>query len=302
MSETAQAVRSMTGFAHLREQLPEGELVVSVRSVNHRGLDIRVYLGPELEPWENRLRKLVAQYVIRGHVELRIHFRRHPEAAVPVLNRAMLEAYMRAFEQARQAYGLTGEIDLNQALRYPGVLAPPVDEEPSESFFQQLETVARRALELLNSFREREGRELAQEIRQHLARLQDHVGRMEQLRAEVTPKFRQQLQARLEEWLGSAGIDPQRLIQEAAILAERSDIQEELARLRVHAAELDQMLARGGEIGKRASFLLQEMQRETQTILAKSGNTGQAGLEITGAALEAKAAIEKMHEQVMNLE
>ncbi|MBC7292936.1 MAG: YicC family protein, partial [Thermoleophilia bacterium] len=228
MTQANETVRSMTGFAQVRRQLPEGELVVSLRSVNHRALDIRVYLGPDLESCENTLRKLVAGRLHRGHVELRVHFRRHPEAALPVLNKPLLEAYMRAFEQAREAYALPGEIDLNQALRYPGVLAPPLEEEPSEGFFEQLEEAVNEALDVLNAFREREGRELVEEIRVHLASIEEQVARMEQLRAEVTPKFRQRLQTRLEELLGSTGIEPHRLIQEAAILADRSDIQEEL--------------------------------------------------------------------------
>jgi uncharacterized protein (TIGR00255 family) len=125
---------------------------------------------------------------------------------------------------------------------------------------------------------------------------------MEELRAGVLPALRARLEERLAELLKGTGLEPQRLAQEAALLADRSDIAEEIARLKVHATELDQMLQSGGEVGKKLDFMLQEMNRETTTVLSKTSGLGEIGLKLTDAALDAKSQIEKIREQALNLE
>jgi uncharacterized protein (TIGR00255 family) len=155
---------------------------------------------------------------------------------------------------------------------------------------------------LLNTAREREGAITAQELRQRCAAIYALVDRMQEIRAGAAPAFQKRLREKLADLLHGAGIDPQRLAQEAAILADRSDISEELVRLRTHAEQLDQMLAGGGEIGKRLDFLLQEMNRESNTVLSKTGGLGDLGLTITELALAAKSEIDKIREQSLNLE
>lgn len=302
MNGTASAIRSMTGFAHLRRQLPEGDFSLTLRSLNHRGLELRIYLSPELEPCEAGVRRLVTEQIRRGYVELRVHFRRSASTTAPVLNPAVLEAYLGAFEQARLRCGVTAVPDIDQLLRFPGMLVPPNFEGPEPALEQQLYELVRDAVAALNQFREREGAALVTQIRQYLGELREQIALMEAERSVILPKLEERLAARLGELLRTANLDAQRLVQEAALLADRTDIAEELARLRVHADELARMLERGGEVGKAASFLLQEMQREVQTILSKTSNTGQAGLNITAAALAARTLVEKMYEQVMNLE
>jgi uncharacterized protein (TIGR00255 family) len=154
----------------------------------------------------------------------------------------------------------------------------------------------------LNEFRTREGAEIAAEMQRHNASVAATAGEMEQVRETASAAFQQRLSDRLKELLKGAQIDPQRLAQEAAILADRSDIGEELARLKIHSIQLGGVLFAGGEAGKKLDFLLQEMNRETNTILSKTSGAGEAGLRITELAIAAKSAIEKIREQSLNLE
>lgn len=302
VSEAERPVRSMTGFARVRKLLPEGELIVSLKSVNHRGLDLRFFVPAELDPFENAMRALLSRALARGHVEVRIAFTRTSGPGLLTLNRGLLEAYLSAFREAAATAGLAAEPDLNAVLRFPGMLAPPPEAELSPTFEAGLLEALGEAVVLLNEFRTREGAALAGELRERAAAVRRYALRMEAIRAVAVGQFQERLKQRLAELLAGVALEPSRLAQEAAMLADRSDIAEELNRLKIHAAELEEMLARGGEVGKQADFLLQEMQRETNTILAKTTGLGEAGLEITDLALAAKAEIEKLREQASNLE
>ncbi len=295
-------IRSMTGFARLLKPLEGAEVVVSLKSVNHRGLDLRFYLPPELDALECAMRGVLSRALVRGHVEVRVEVRRTPEAGALTLNRRLLEAYLAAFRQAAADYGIAGEPDLNAVLRFPGVLALAPEAEPGQEFERGLLETLGEAAALLNEFRGREGAQIAAELRKRARALLELADRLEELRLQAVRAFEERLRRRLAELLGGAQIDPQRLAQEAAILADRSDISEEVARLKIHAGEIEQMLEAGGEVGKRLDFLLQEMHRETNTILSKTAGVAGPGLGITSLALEAKAEIEKIREQALNLE
>ena len=302
MSRPPQPVRSMTGFARVRREAPGGEVVVSVKSVNHRGLDIRFRLPAELEPFENALRTLAAQKLARGHVEIRVAYNRAPGPETIGLNRPLLAAYVAAFRQAAEEFGLSSELDLNAAFRVPGMLGEPVAEDLGPAFEASLLAAFEEALGELNAFREREGAQLAAEIRSRIDAIRRIAASIGEIRSRAVPHFQARLEQRLSELLEGAGVEPQRLAQEAAILADRSDVGEEVSRLEIHAGQLAEILAAGGEVGKRMDFLLQEMHRETNTILSKTSGVGEVGLEITDLALAAKAEIEKIREQALNLE
>lgn len=295
-------IRSMTGFARVRESLPDGELILTIKAVNHRGLDLHFYTPPEFEAFEQSLRSLVKQHVARGHLDVRIARVRSREAGASGWNRALMENYLAAFREARELYGLEGQPDLNAAFRIPGMLEGAAEEEAPPEMGAILARAMGEALRALNEFREREGAELAAAIGEHIRSIQTAVARMEELRRGAVEHFHARLNERLSALLGTAGIEPQRLAQEAAILADRSDIGEEIARLKIHAGQLDEILATGGEVGKKLDFLLQEMSRETNTILSKTGGAGEVGMELTSVALGVKSDIEKIREQVLNLE
>jgi uncharacterized protein (TIGR00255 family) len=291
----------MTGFARVRRTIEQGEIVLSLKSVNHRGLDLHFHLPPELDGLENDIRGAVKSGVARGHLQIHLAFNRTVATGGAPLNRSLLDAYMRAFQEASDLYGLDSKPDLNAAFRIPGILST-TDEELGEDVAKAILQVTAEAVTLLNAFREREGAATAEEMRERCHKICSLVARMEEIRAGALPAFHKRLRDKLDDLLHGVGIDPQRLAQEAALLADRSDIAEELVRLRTHAAHLDGMLAGDGEVGKRLDFLLQEMNRESNTILSKTGGLGELGLTITDLALAAKSEIDKIREQSLNLE
>ena len=292
----------MTGFARVRKEIPQGELVLSLKSVNHRGLDLHFHLPNELDALENDIRGVVKNGVARGHVQIHVALTRTVVGDAAPLNRAMLHAYMAAFREGAQLYAIQAQPDLNSALRIPGMISTGDEEELGEAVTKALLEATAEAVVLLNVGREREGAATALEMGQRCQSICGLVSRMEEIRAGAVAVFQKRLREKLADLLRGAGIEPQRLAQEAAILADRSDIAEELMRLRTHAAQLESMLAGEGEIGKRLDFLLQEMNREANTVLSKTGGLGDLGLTITDLALSAKSEIDKIREQSLNLE
>jgi uncharacterized protein (TIGR00255 family) len=296
------SARSMTGFARVRKTSPDGEIAVSIKSVNHRGLDIHFHMAPELDAFEGAIRNAIKAKVARGHLQVHVLFNRTAPAGASGLNRPLLQAYLQAFLEASEQLRAECKPDLNAALRVPGMLQGTNPAEPDTDLERPLLEATAEALDLLNGFREREGAATVAEMRERCVSLCELAEQMEKIRAHATGAFQKRLSERLRELLRGAGLDPQRLAQEAALLAERSDISEELTRLKTHATQLEKLLSGAGEIGKRLDFLLQEMNRESNTILSKTGGLGDLGLTITDLALAAKAEIDKMREQSLNLE
>jgi len=297
------SLRSMTGFARVRKIAEDTEIVFSLKSVNHRGLDLHFHLPPELDALENEIRGIVKAGVARGHVQINLNLVRITVDTAG-LNRALLALYMGAFREAADLYRISDQQpDLNAALRIPGMLGTGGEyAEISEPLAKAILETAGEAVAALNAFREREGASTAQEMRQRCRNICELVTRMDEIRAGAVPAFLKRLREKLADLLHTASIDPQRLAQEAAILADRSDIAEELVRLRTHARQLDDILAGNGEVGKRLDFLLQEMNREANTVLSKTGGLGDLGLTITELALAAKSEVDKIREQSLNLE
>jgi uncharacterized protein (TIGR00255 family) len=292
----------MTGFARIRKTVPQGEIVFSLKSVNHRGLDLHFHLPHELDPIENDIRSAIRSGMARGHVQIHVSFVRAAADGPAPLNRALLAAYITAFREAATLYGVGSTPDLNSALRIPGMLGTGDEEELGEDVAKAIIESANEAVMALNKVREREGVATAQELRQRAQSICTLVARMDEIRAGAVPAFQKRLREKLADLLNGAGIEPQRLAQEAALLADRSDIAEELMRLRTHAGQLESMLDSAGEIGKKLDFLLQEMNRESNTILSKTGGLGDLGLTITDLALSANSEIDKIREQSLNLE
>jgi len=291
----------MTGFARVQLSSEEGEVLVSVKSVNHRGLDIHFRMPDELDGFEGDLRAAVKRQALRGHFQVRVAFNRSQSASC-VLDRGRLESYLAAFGQAAGELGLSAEPDLNAALSLPGMFREAGEAEPAESIRQLFVSAMEAAMDALNEFREREGGELAAELKARAAAIHEFGARIEELRGRALPAFQARLNERLADLLGGTSVEPHRLAQEVAIIADRSDVCEELTRLKVHTAQLGSILDSGGEVGKKMDFLLQEMSREANTILSKTVGVGDIGLGITDLALAAKAEIEKIREQSQNLE
>jgi uncharacterized protein (TIGR00255 family) len=292
----------MTGFARVRRTVPQGEVVLSLKSVNHRALDLQFHLPSDVDPYESALRKAIAEKIVRGHVDVRVHFGRTSATSGAAVNHALLAAWIAAFREAAEKHSLSGEPDLNTALRIPGMLDDRGPEELGAEFEAAVVSAAAEAIKLLNEARAREGADTVAVLRRHREKIENAAGEMEGLRAEVTLHLQARLQEKLVEVFRVANTDPGRIAQEVAILTDRSDISEEIARLKIHAQRLAELLEAGGEIGKRLEFLAQEMQRETNTVLSKSMGAGEPGRRITAIGLELKAEVEKIREQSLNLE
>jgi uncharacterized protein (TIGR00255 family) len=297
---------SMTGYAQARREQSGWTIRVSVKSVNHRFLDIRFRLPEGFDLYELRLRQIVRERIHRGHIDVNLNVQRGAAAPVQV-NRELLQTYLNAAEELRGRMGASAELDVVSLLRLPGViggLAPPVPEsdEEQDQLAQVLDECLREALIKLDEMRHAEGRHLAEELRTRVARIREQAEKVRELADVLTPAFARRLQARLKELLNGSGIEPARLAQEAALLAERSDISEELDRLRSHLLQFAQLLDGAGELGKKLDFLLQEMHREANTMLSKTPGVESEALAITGLSLEIRAEIEKLREQVQNIE
>ena len=296
-------IRSMTGFARVQRSTPHGEISISLKSVNHKGLDPHFHLEADLDALESVLRTILKKAVLRGHVDIRCSLVRSGDAAAGGLNTPLLHAALAAFRKLARDEGLdNAQPDLNQLMRLPGMFGLGVEPAPDPSLERPLLAAFEEALDVLNQFRSREGAELAALIRDHNRAIAAGAAEMADIRSRATPAFQSRLAERLNELLGNSALDPQRIAQEAALLADRSDIGEEISRLQIHSRQLDEILDAGGEVGKKLDFLLQEMNRETNTVLSKTSGIGELGLRITDLALASKAGIEKIREQALNLE
>jgi uncharacterized protein (TIGR00255 family) len=297
---------SMTGYAQARAEVNGWAIRISVKSVNHRFLDVRFRLPEGFDVYELRMRQIVREKIHRGHLDINLNVQ--PTTAAPVqVNRELLQAYSRAAEELRQQMKNSTELDVVSLLRLPGViggLAPPLPEsdEEQDQLGHALDNCLRETLTKLDEMRHTEGRHLAEELRTRLERIREQADKVRELAAALTPAFARRLQSRLNELLGGTGIEPARLAQEAALLAERSDISEELDRLRSHLQQFAKLLDGAGELGKKLDFLLQEMHREANTMLSKTPGVENEALTITAISLEIRAEIEKLREQVQNIE
>jgi len=292
------SIRSMTGFAQVKSQADEGTaFTLSLKSVNHRFLDPQLRLPMEMDELEMKVRRLLKERLARGHVEVTLSVERRGGQGYE-FNRELVGGYIEAFRKAASEFGTAGEPDLNNVFRMPGALGAM---SPLDGNFQAAVMVAlEQAIQKLNQMREQEGRGIDAELRQRLSALEKATEEVSKLRAGVSRAYMEKVRSRMQELLESP--DQDRILQEAAILAERSDIQEELVRLHNHIEHFRKLLDQGGEVGKKLDFLLQELNREANTLLSKTSGVAGEGLRITELGLQMKAEIEKCREQVQNLE
>src|SRR5579859_577950 len=289
-------IRSMTGYSNLRTEEDGFSISVSVKSTNHRNLDLQLRLPSALEPLEVLLRRLIKDHVTRGHVEMTVNLDR-ATATGTLINRKLLDVYVSAFHELRSEFGSNSEPDLLALLQIPGMIMTGKGELSSpelERIQQALERVVSELLNRLNEMRAREGEALERDLRSRLSRLKELAGGIEKLSSGISRLYYRRLENRMRDLLaddqGSAGVDASRLAQEVAYLASRSDIEEELTRFRSHLED------ESNEAGKKLDFLLQEMNREANTLLSKTTDVPEVGLEIGRHAIELKTEIEKMRE------
>ena len=297
-------IYSMTGFARTQVRVHDQlAYTLSVKSVNHRFLDLQLRLPAGLDALEMELRRVLKESLVRGHVELTLSVDRTSQQKAGY-NREMVAGYMDAFRQARAEFRVKGDPDLNAALRMPGALQAEVRNNLDEDVAALSDSVVKEVgplLEELKSMRAREGEALEANLRAALSRLTDAVEGVSKLRPEVEQRYQERLTQRLIAATGNE-FNRQRLLEEVAVLVDHSDISEEIERMHTHIGHFRELLSSGGEVGKKLDFLLQEMNREANTLLSKTGGVGGKGTRITELGLAMKADIEKAREQIQNAE
>lgn len=305
-------IRSMTGYSSGRTEEPEFSLSLSIKSTNHRFLDLQLRLPAALEAFEPVLRRMVKERVARGHVEVTVNFDRLGAQQLK-LNRQLLDGYVAACDGIRVQFGVLAPPDPVALLRIPGMVASPDGELPEE-MRERVRTVLERLLEQALAehevMRVAEGEALERDVHSRLERVKSLTEGVTGLAGSTQDLYRRRLQTRLRELVaGEPGnptsasmIDQGRLAQEVLYLASRSDIAEELTRLGSHLAQAAVLLREGPEVGKKLDFLLQEMNREANTILSKTNDVPEVGSEIGRQAIDIKTEVEKLREQAQNIE
>ena len=293
-------VRSMTGFAQIKGQVnAQMAFSLSLKAVNHRFLDLHFRLPSDTDALEMKLRKALKEKMARGHVEVILNLDRSGPNGV-ALNRQLIAGYVQAFRTAADEFGVEGEPDLNVVLRMPGAMDSGAERSADELQAAVMERVEE-AITRLNEMREQEGRSISTELRSRMANLEKAASGVEAHRDTILRSYSERLQSRMTELLG-AQVERERILQEVAVLVDRSDIQEELVRLNAHVKHFVGLLDEGGEVGKKMDFLLQEMNSEANTLLSKTSGLAGDALKITEMGLLMKSEIEKSREQVQNLE
>ncbi len=292
-------MKSMTGYGKAMVAGDDFSVSVDLKTVNNRFLDIHLRVGAELASLEPGIKKRITSRLTRGRVDVTISLERTAQM-VYELNRPLIAGYVNALKQLQEDFQIGGELDINVLARIPGALQPARN-GIDERIVSALDTAVDQALDELERMREQEGEALKKELRDRVRKIESVVPTIESAAAGLADAYRVRLQKRIGELLNRGGqvveIDPARLSQEVAYLADRSDVSEEMVRLRSHLMQFQEALDTPGETGKMLDFLLQELNREANTTLSKSTD-----LVIKEAGLAIKAEVEKLREQVQNVE
>jgi uncharacterized protein (TIGR00255 family) len=292
-------MKSMTGFGRGSATGENFAVAVDLKTVNNRFLDVHLRMGAELSSLEALVKRRISTRLSRGRVDASLTFERTGEVAYE-LNRPLIAGFISALRAMQQEFEISGDPDINVLARLPGAMQPMRD-GLDEEMIAGVERAIDSALDELEQMREREGEALAAEMRARLDEIARHVPFIENAAEGLVDAYRARLQKRIGELLARDGqsleLDQGRLAQEVAYLADRSDISEEIARLKSHLTQFREALDASSEAGKRLDFLLQELNREANTVLSKSTD-----ISIKDAALAIKAEVEKLREQVQNVE
>jgi uncharacterized protein (TIGR00255 family) len=285
---------SMTAFSRVQEKGDSGDLIWEIRSVNHRYLETMIRLPEELRALEPVVRETITKRLGRGKVDCSLKYHPSADAAAAMkVNRRVAEQIIAASEEIGHLLHESVPAANMDILRWPGVLQQ--EEQDFTPVQQQAQALLTRALDDLVAMRQREGARLADIIRQRCQAMRQQVSLARALMPQVLQSIRERLRARLAEI--SEQLDEGRLEQEMALLAQRLDVDEEMDRLSSHLDEVEQVLQRSGPVGRRLDFLMQELNREANTLGSKSND-----VEVTRISVELKVLIEQMREQVQNIE
>jgi uncharacterized protein (TIGR00255 family) len=291
-------ITSMTGFGTAEGVIGTLRLTVEIRAVNHRFFNLTLRLPNSLSRWEGEVREALRKRFNRGHLTVSAWVERAQEGVVAI-NEERFGAYVQQLRELRDRYSLTGDVDIATVMRLPDVLIGVGAEGENIESADEIVAIVERASDALQAMRQAEGERISQVLSDRLLIVEDALTRLEQRAPERLIEQRNRMQAAVSELAGGIAVDPQRLVQEVAILADRIDVSEELNRFRIHIAAFRNALeASNGEgVGKRLGFLLQEMLRETNTTGSKANDA-----QMLGDVVLIKEELERLREQVENVE
>lgn len=291
-------VKSMTGYGRAVETVNGREFTVEVRSVNNRYLDCTVKLPRSLNFAEDAVKQAVKNAISRGKVDVFITLRSEDASDVKVtLNTAMVEGYLAAMEEMARKYNIHNNVSTSVLSRMPDVFTVEKPEVDEEQLLADLMTVVGKALLGYDEMRTAEGKALENDLRSRGDTILELVSQVEAGGAQTVADYRTRLENKLKEVLANTAIDESRILTEAAIFADKVAVDEETVRLRSHLQQMNQMLLSGGAIGRKLDFLLQEMNRESNTIGSKCTD-----VRLARIVVEIKAELEKIREQTQNIE
>ena len=291
-------IHSMTGYGRAVQTLNGREITVELRSVNNRFLDCSVRLPRAFSYAEDALKQSVKERVSRGKVDMFVAVNVTAAENVRItLNRPVLEGYLEALRTIAKDYRIREDITATSLTRFPDVFVVEKQEEDEKQITADIVSVAQEALCAYDRMRCTEGENLAADLRSRAAVILSYVERVEKRSPVTVQEYRTRLEAKMREVLESTAIDESRILTEAAIFADKVAVDEETVRLRSHLAQMEKLLSDGGPVGRKLDFLLQEMNREANTIGSKGNDIEQAR-----NVVEIKAELEKIREQIQNIE
>lgn len=291
-------VKSMTGFGRYREVIDGKDILVEVKSVNSRYIDANIKTGRLYMAFEEKLKSLASEYISRGKIDIFLTIVNVNGDPVELsVNKEYLDSYVSILRRIKDEYQLGGDVTIQTIASRPEVFNVTTPDEDMDAIWANVETVARKAFDIFVDMRKKEGVKMAEDLIHHLETMEGIRASIAEQAPQVVLDSNERMKARITELLGTVPVDESRLLTECAVFADKADISEELARLDSHCKQFRSMLEEGVPVGRKLDFLVQEMNRECNTIGSKSSDTGFAKLVI-----EAKSTIEKIREQIQNIE
>ena len=291
-------IKSMTGFGRSELVKEDRKITVEMKSVNHRYLDVNMKMPKKLNFFEAAIRNELKNYIQRGKVDIFISYEDYTETNICVkYNKELAAEYMKYLEQMAEDFSLDNDVRVSALSRYPEVLSMEEQTIDEEELWIMLSEAIGKAAEGFVESRIKEGENLKEDLIGKLDGMLVHVEYITERSPEIIAQYRGKLEDKVKELLGDAQIDESRLLMEVTIFADKVCVDEELVRLRSHIETMKENLQKGGSIGRKLDFIAQEMNREANTILSKAND-----LEISNRAIELKTEIEKVREQIQNIE
>lgn len=291
-------IRSMTGFGRYELEEHDRRISVEIKAVNHRYLDLSIKMPRSFNAFESKIRNIIREYIERGKTDIYISCEELGEDRLSLkYNRELAKGYLGYLKEMAEEFGLESDVRVSTLARFPEVFTMEQEEGDEAEIWQDLEKALREAAEAFKASREHEGELLKQDLLEKLDIMKEAQSVIEERMPLLISEYRERLRTKLMEVLADSAIDESRIVTEATIYADKICVDEEMVRLKSHIAAMKNELEKGGAVGRKLDFLAQEMNREANTTLSKSSD-----LSVADAAIELKTMIEKIREQVQNLE